>query len=115
MRLTSLSTPSGTRIGSRQRRLGGSPEIVRDDSPILQRDDSIGSGSQFRVVSDQHHRAAVVTVEADQQLDDLASGGGIKIAGWLVRQQDRWPIGEGSRQRHPLLFTAGKLNRIVTG
>ena len=57
----------------------------------------------------------MVAIEADKQLDDLAAGGGIEIAGWLVRQQDRWLISEGSRERHPLLFTAGKLNRIVTG
>src|SRR5437870_8740828 len=113
MRLMSLSTPSGTRIGSWQRSLGGIPEVVRDDSPILQRDDSIGPRSQFRIVRDEHHRAAVVAIEADKQLDDLATGGGIEIAGRLVRQQDRWPIGEGSGKRHPLLFTAGKLNWIV--
>ena len=45
-----------------------------------------------------------------EDIQNLLLGGGIQIAGWLVRQQHERLIDQGSRHGHPLLLPAGKLH-----
>jgi hypothetical protein len=61
----------------------------------------------------QNQRGAGLGVHGEHQVDDLRPGGGIEIAGRLVGQQKLRPRGEGARQRHALLFAAGKVFRVM--
>ena len=64
-------------------------------------------------MGDEHERAAMVAIQADEQINDVPTGGGIQVAGWLVGEQDRRAASEGACYRDALLFAAGELNRIV--
>src|SRR5207302_2402826 len=62
---------------------------------------------------DEDHRAAVVPVQADDQLDHLFTGRCIQVTGRLVGEQDCRTVRERPRDGHPLLLTAGELHWIV--
>ena len=68
---------------------------------------------QALFVGHQHEGGALLPVDLEQQVDDMGAGGGIQIAGGLVREQDRGLRGKGPGDGHPLLFTAGELVGIV--
>lgn len=70
---------------------------------------------QRRVMGDQHQRGTGIGAQRKQQFDDARAGAGIQIAGRLIGEQDTWGRREGARERHPLLFAAGELARIVAG
>src|SRR4051812_12472380 len=52
-------------------------------------------------------------MDAEQQIDNLPARRAVEISGWLVGKEQRRIVGERARNRHPLLFTARKLRRIV--
>jgi hypothetical protein len=64
-------------------------------------------------VRHQHHRRAHARPQVRQQLEHPLAGGGVEVAGRLVRQQDRRLGDEGPRQRDPLLLTTRELTRQV--
>src|SRR6478672_6949433 len=62
---------------------------------------------------DENQRAAVVSVQRQQEIDHLAAGSGVEIAGRLVGEQDRWTTSECAGDRDSLLFSSRQLHRIV--
>ncbi len=44
---------------------------------------------------------------------DLVPGLRVQVAGWLIGQNNRWPIHQRSRNRHSLALAAGKLVGLV--
>jgi hypothetical protein len=48
-----------------------------------------------------------------QQLQDVAAGGRVQVAGRLVGKQDRGIVGEGAGDGNALLLAAGQLRGIV--
>jgi hypothetical protein len=56
-------------------------------------------------VRDQHERGALGS-EPVEQLDHLAAGGLVEVAGGLVGEDDQWPLGDCACDRDPLTFAA---------
>ncbi|MNL15893.1 hypothetical protein D3C87_1369060 [compost metagenome] len=62
---------------------------------------------------DQHQRGPGVAVQLEHQRDHGLAGARVEAAGRLIGEQDVRPGDKRPRQRHALLFPAGKRARIV--
>ena len=71
------------------------------------------SARQHGIVGDQQQRGAAARAQREHQVDDVAAGLAVEIAGRLVGQQQPRRDDEGAGQRHPLLLAAGELAGIV--
>jgi hypothetical protein len=74
---------------------------------------TIASFGQFPVVCGDQKRGVILGVELEEQIVEPAAGGSIEIPGGFVGQNNRRVIGQGPRNRHPLLFTARQLFRTM--
>ena len=54
-------------------------------------------------------------VKSFHKIKDYAGSSAVKIACWLVREQDFWPGYERARERNALLLASGKLSGAMTG
>src|SRR5207247_1200838 len=54
-----------------------------------------------------------LTVQALEEGEDLEAGAGVQRARWLVGQDDRGVVDEGTGDGDPLLLPAGELARLV--
>ena len=82
--------------------------VLRDDTPIKKIDPRVGSVGQSRIVRDIDDRLAPLG-QASQRLEHGVSRPGIEIAGRFIGDKHRGIIGQGTRDRHPLLLAAGEL------
>src|SRR5215470_9216630 len=99
--------------GSFRAALGPAAASACDDAAIEEPHQTAAAPGKRRVVGDQHQSGAAPTGEIEHQLDHLAAGLAVEIAGGLIGQQQRWLDGEGSRQGRALLLPAGELTGIV--
>jgi hypothetical protein len=90
-----------------RRRLGD----VLDDAAVGEEEDPIGHRGGARIVRHHHRRLAELVDRLPQEPQHLAAGRGIEIPRRLVREDHLRPRHEGSRERDPLLLTAGELRR----
>ena len=60
-----------------------------------------------------HDERGAVGIEASEEVEDLLAGGRVELAGGLVGEEDRRPVGERAGDRHPLHLAAGELRRPV--
>src|SRR6478736_5919442 len=72
-----------------------------EDAAIEEPDQPAAAPGQGRVMGDQHQGGAAPGGEVEHQLDDLAAGLAVEIAGGLVGQQQRGLDGEGAGERYP--------------
>ena len=66
-------------------------------------------------MSHQDDARAVGAGELDDQGTDGVGAGVVELAGRLVGEQQRWPVGEGGAQRQPLALATGQLPRQRVG
>ena len=71
------------------------------------------AGGESGVVRDQHQRRPRFAIEPKEHLDDRLAGLGVEISGRFIGEENLRPMDESPRQRHPLLFAAGELQRIM--
>ena len=64
-------------------------------------------------MGNEHERRPAMAIERDQQIEDVGAVPRIEIARRLVGQQEPRFVGEGARDRNPLLLAAGELRWIV--
>lgn len=62
---------------------------------------------------DEQHRHAALRLLGKKKVGNLPAGFGVQIACRFIRDQHQWRGSKRARNRHPLLFTAGKLARVV--
>ena len=62
----------------------------------------------------QNQRCATFRIEIEHQVDDLRAGQGIQVAGRFIGENQFGTRRKGAGQRHPLLFTARKMFRIMS-
>lgn len=86
---------------------------VFDDHAVFQDDFAIGTAGDLGIVRNQHQCGSSVVMPLEQQIENQASIGGIKVARRFIRHHDRRIHHECPCQRNALLLTAGKLNGIV--
>ena len=72
-----------------------------------------GVAGDLLVVRDQDHRQPFVLVELPEQVDHLAAGSRVEVAGRLVAHQDRRGGNECAGDRDPLLLPAGELPGVM--
>ena len=90
-----------------------SPGELLDDLAVGEEEDAVGRGGRTRLVRDHDERLAVVLHRRAQQLEDLAAGLRVEVAGRLVREDDGRPAHERAGDRDALLLAAGELGRAV--
>ncbi len=59
-------------------------------SSVLHSMANVGAGGDGVIVRDHHDRQSIILVQLTQQLQNVATGFGIEVAGWLVGQQQVW-------------------------
>ena len=62
---------------------------------------------------DEHQRRAAFAVELEQQFNDVCAGLAVEIAGGFIGKQQFGVTGEGAGNCNALLFSAGKLARVM--
>lgn len=58
---------------------------------VCEQDHPVSVGGSDRIVSDHHHGLPGLSYAAAKQGQNLCTGSGIQIAGWLVGENDIWP------------------------
>src|SRR5204863_6655774 len=82
-------------------------------TPLLL-EDPITSRRQIGIVRDDDGRQSALAMALAHELEDAFAGLEIKITGRLVRYEQHGLREQRARDRHALLFAAGKLIRKVT-
>jgi hypothetical protein len=81
----------------------------RDHPSIAKRDRHVRHARQFWIVRHQNERRPAGSMNVQQQINDLMTGRAVEIPRRLVGEEQRRIVCERARDRHTLLFTAGKL------
>src|SRR5262245_22000945 len=83
------------------------------DLAVDEVDGAGAAGGDHGVVGDEEQRGAAYVAQREHQVDDVAAGLAVEIAGGFVGQQQARRDDEGARQRHALLLAARKLARVM--
>ena len=84
------------------------------DASVAHLDDLVAHRSQSEIMCDDDDADASFPAGVLQQLEDLLAGLIVQSSGRLIAKQQLWILGQGTGDRHSLLFTAGELSRKVT-
>src|SRR5262245_30554630 len=83
--------------------------FVFDNMPVTERDLPIGKARELMFVGDKQKRRPPLTVELEEQLDDVCTVLRIEITGRLVGHEDLWIVCKRARDGDTLLLSPGKL------
>ena len=109
------AAPRGSPGLDRVRRLSGvAQEHVVDDHAVTHDQHPVRVCRDARVVRHQDRRLVLVAAQPRQQRHDLVAARPVKVAGGLVRQQQRRRCGERACQRDALLLAPGDLFGAMT-
>ncbi len=86
---------------------------ARFDASGTQPHHPVAALRQCGIVRDEHQRGVAFLVAGEQQLDDLAAGRLVEIAGRFVGDENRRMRRHGARERDALLLAAGQFCRIM--
>lgn len=87
--------------------LTGGLLAATDDPPIPKLDNAITELECLPVVRGENNGTSISDVS--ENVEDLRSGFDVKLAGWLVGDNEIGFSGEGTRDGDALLFTSGEL------
>ena len=62
-------------------------------------------------MSDEHHGATLLLLQADKEFQNRMSIFAIEITGRFISQEQRWPISQTARDGDALALTPGKFGR----
>ena len=86
----------------------GHLEVV-EDAAVEEADDPLAAAGEDGVVGGDHDGHAAGGAEFEQEVEDLAAGTGVEVAGRLVREEEDRIADQCAGDRDPLLLTAGQL------
>src|SRR5438045_3328098 len=86
--------------------------LVRLDPAVADVDGAMGMVGDVALVGDHDDRVALA-VQLLEQPHDLLAGGGVEVAGGLVREQDGGTHDQRAGDGHALALAAGELARLV--
>src|SRR5438094_6594331 len=89
------------------------PGLVADHLARIELDHAATHGVDDGVVVGCHEHGRTGPVDPVEQLHDVHRGGGVKVSGRLVCQEDQGPVDEGPGDRDALLLATGELVGIV--
>src|SRR4029077_15503703 len=81
--------------------------VVSGNLPRIDRNDAAAEEVDDLTVVSRHHDGGPPRVDAQEELHDLPRGGGVEVAGGLVRDDHARRMDQRPRDRHPLLFAPG--------
>ena len=90
-----------------------SPACSSTTLPVGEEHDAVGGRGRRRVVRDHDDRLAELVDGAPEQVEHVAPGGGVEVAGRLVGEDDGRARDQRARDGDPLLLAAGELRRPV--
>ena len=93
--------------------VAGHAVLVQLDAAVLEEHDAVGDARGAGVVGDHDDGLAELVDAAAEQVEDLAAGAGVEVAGRLVGEQDGRPGDERAGDGDALLLAAGELGRAV--
>ncbi len=96
------------RSGGNRDRAARTTPFVGHDPAIPHRDQAMGPRRDLLLVRD-HHQGQSRGMQAFQHADNLHLSPRIQVAGGLIGHQHNRIVDQGTRNGHPLLFTAGQL------
>src|SRR5580704_14007381 len=105
--------PTAGRAG-RGRSRSGSGRCITEDPPVSDLDAPLHGRGHVVVVGDDHDGRSV-PVQLAEQVQEGGAGGGVQVAGRLVRHDQGGPADQGPGDGGPLLLAAGQLVRPVPG
>jgi hypothetical protein len=76
-------------------------------------EEAIPSGGEVQIVGDQNEGGLHLSIQRLEKRDDPTSGLPIEIPRRFIGKENLGPGDERPREGHPLLFTPGKLGRIM--
>ena len=85
--------------------------IGLDHPAVVERQDPVGHIEDAGVVRDNHHGASLGARQRLNDVDDFVARVGVERGRRLVGHDHARLAGEGSRDRHPLLLSAGQFPR----
>src|SRR5581483_3993760 len=83
------------------------------DIPGAEAHDTVALARQRRVMRHQDQGGAACAMSGEQEIDDLAAGGFVEIAGGFVGHENVGAWRQRARERHALLLAAGKLRGVM--
>src|SRR5580692_10006654 len=105
--------PAAGRAGQGRPR-SGSGRCITEDPPVSDLDAPLHGRGHVVVVGDDHDGRSV-PVQLAEQVQESGAGGGVQVAGRLVRHDQGGPADQGPGDGGPLLLAAGQLVRPVPG
>ena len=85
------------------------------DPAIDQGDTSVGSGSDFRAMSDQDDGGFLLAGEPGDEFDDGGAGGGVEVARRFIGEENGGLMNEGAGEGGALKLAAGELVGSMMG
>src|SRR5262245_40799905 len=109
---------SGFRVPTRWHRIRRqstkpAPLLRLHDDAVLECYAAVHAGGDVHVVGGADHRQARGAHQLRERAEHPLRGARVEVAGWLVSQEDARRIGDGPRDRDPLLLAARQLRRAV--
>jgi hypothetical protein len=87
--------------------------FIRHDTAIFENYLSLGLTRQIRIMSYQNERDVILLVKLPHQFKDVFAVLRIQVSGWFIGEQYLRRVCKRAGDRDPLLFSAGKLGRIM--
>ena len=84
--------------------------LVLDDAPVADVDAAVAPGRELLVVRDDDQRDALLAVQAEEDVLDDRAGGGVEVAGRLVREDDPRVVHERAGDDRPLLLPSREVH-----
>src|SRR5271165_4752743 len=88
---------------------------LNEASCFQERDAVAHSARLIAVVSNEDAGQRMLSNEIADKLLDAQLRLLVERRGWFIEQQDFGTVGQGARQRHPLLLSAGKIGDVAGG
>ena len=88
--------------------------LVRADTAVNEGHLAAGEGADIALMGD-HHDGPALDVQFGEQFQDRVAGRGVKVAGRLVREQNRRVVGQRAGDRRALLLASREGGRQLVG
>ena len=91
----------------------GLNELVGLDHAVPEGDQAFHGSGQVMIVCDQDQSRSYISMQREDELNDLLARGRVQITRRFISQENRGATSEGAGDSHSLLFSPGKLDRIM--
>ena len=87
--------------------------MAGDNQPVFHFVNPIASVGNEAIMRDEEKGPFSFAHDLGKQLKSALRIVGVEVSGWFIGQDDLWIVGQGARNRHSLLFAAGKVTALA--